>query len=427
MEQFDIAEALRYAPKGLKLYSPLLGEVRLEKVSDHDDTIVVTTKYKSERVFFEDGKYDSNGECLLFPSINHRCWNNWQNTLFLESIGSVCVDTLTNNKFILGEDGTYFGDNTGNSYHFLIDDEDSGNYLLNSRYASPEEAKEFFDELEKNGYEWDGKMVVKSTSQPKFKVGDWVLYSGDHYEGVRHITKIDENGYYIERNGLPHGIIPFEHEICMTLWTIQDAKDGDVLVDVYGNIGIFQKNDDFDWSSYCSLGPNGGFRCFAIEHELDGSHPATKEQRDLLFQKMKEEGYEWDAEKKELKKIEQKPVNDTVETIVEAVSNTSILDMIEDKDVFTNSGAFENSLGHLLKLFEKLPKQDLLDGLKFYTNVVEHDGKYVKPTEWSDEDERMCQETIDWFEKKCFPYALEHENPARESIKWLKSLKERLS
>ena len=34
--------------------------------------------------------------------------------------------------------------------------------------------------------------------------------------------------------------------------------------------------------------------------------PATKEQRDLLFQKMKEAGYEWDAEKKEMKKVEQK-------------------------------------------------------------------------------------------------------------------------
>jgi hypothetical protein len=42
---------------------------------------------------------------------------------------------------------------------------------------------------------------------------------------------------------------------------------------------------------------------------------------------------------------------------------------------------------------------------------------------WDKEDEEMCQETIDWFEKKCFPYALESENPARESIKWLKSLK----
>ena len=36
------------------------------------------------------------------------------------------------------------------------------------------------------------------------------------------------------------------------------------------------------------------------------SKPATKEQRNLLFQKMREAGYEWDAEKKELIKIEQK-------------------------------------------------------------------------------------------------------------------------
>ena len=45
---------------------------------------------------------------------------------------------------------------------------------------------------------------------------------------------------------------------------------------------------------------------------------------------------------------------------------------------------------------------------------------------WSEEDDKMCQETIDWFEKKCFPYAIGEENPARESIKWLKSLKQRI-
>ena len=39
---------------------------------------------------------------------------------------------------------------------------------------------------------------------------------------------------------------------------------------------------------------------------IDKIKPATKEQRKLLFQKMKEAGYEWDAEKKELRKMEQK-------------------------------------------------------------------------------------------------------------------------
>ena len=46
--------------------------------------------------------------------------------------------------------------------------------------------------------------------------------------------------------------------------------------------------------------------CFCTNNDYVGNSnstnisPATKEQRDLLFQKMKEDGYEWDYEKKEL-------------------------------------------------------------------------------------------------------------------------------
>ena len=307
-QNVNIAEILRYAPKGLKLYSPLLGEVRLEKVSDHDDTILVTTKYNSERVFFEDGKYDSNGECLLFPSVNHRCWNNWQNTLFLESIGSVCVDTITGNRFILGEDGTYFSDNTGNSYHFLIDDEDSGNYLLNSRYASPEETKEFFEELEKNGYEWNGKMVVKSTSQPKFKVGDWVVYKDWEETATLQITRIVEGTYEFSDDST----LNVDDEDTLRLWDItKDAKDGDVLAcgdKVTDNPFIFHNlTEELNPRSYCGVNTlrhfqvndeNGGCWCYS-----DEVRPATKEQRELLFKKMKEEGYKWNSDTKKLIKI----------------------------------------------------------------------------------------------------------------------------
>ena len=67
------------------------------------------------------------------------------------------------------------------------------------------------------------------------------------------------------------------------------------------------------------------------------------------------------------------------------------------------------------------------DFINEYFNIVtEEKQDEPKSDEWSEEDEKMCQETIDWFEKKCFPYALESENPARESIKWLKSLKQRI-
>ena len=78
----------------------------------------------------------------------------------------------------------------------------------------------------------------------------------------------------------------------------------------------------------------------------------------------------------------------------------------------------------------KEKEQLIQDGID---EVLENPQKYglekqgeQKPA-WSKEDEAMCQETIDWFEQKCFPYALEEENPAKKSIQWLKSLKERLS
>ena len=147
--------------------------------------------------------------------------------------------------------------------------------------------------------------------EPKFKVGDWILYSGDHYEGVRHITKINENGYYIERNGLPHGIIPFNHEICMKLWTIQDAKGGDVLSD---GTTIFIFKDllsDGSVMSYCDYDTDSGesdaFCPLSVNLMCSKITPTTKEQRDILMKAMSDAGWEFDFEKKELKKIEQKP------------------------------------------------------------------------------------------------------------------------
>ena len=99
------------------------------------------------------------------------------------------------------------------------------------------------------------------------------------------------------------------------LWTIRDAKDGDVLVwDDSKCIALFKNvYDEDNFNSYGFIGHcTGKFEVSPNYHSIEGAHPASKEQRDLLFQKMEEKGYEWDAKKKELKKIEKKPAN-TVE------------------------------------------------------------------------------------------------------------------
>lgn len=95
-------------------------------------------------------------------------------------------------------------------------------------------------------------------------------------------------------------------------FTIQDAKDGDVLATYNERPFIYKGCTDPNHPdspvAYCGINTN---EYFIIDENVnywwteEEVYPATKEQRDQLFQKMKEEGYEWDTDKKELKKIEQ--------------------------------------------------------------------------------------------------------------------------
>ena len=318
MENLNISEVLFYAPNGLMLYSPIFGEVEFIEI-DEDNCIVVRDKHDNLRWFYEYGTYfpsdESNyaeGECLLFPSIDNRCWNDWQNILFPKSIGSVCVDTITGNKFILDHNGTFFSDGTGSLFLTLVGN--SGNYLLNSVYASPSQTKEFFEELENSDYEWaSGTVVRKKQNKPKFKVGDWLQYRNAKPFLVKEITR---QGYV---NG--DDCLPFSWENEIHLWTIADAKDGDVLIDkshVGECVFIFKEarpsdiktdvNNPLAIIGYCGINHIG------FTSQLSGLgfgdtvnctyYPATKEQRDFLFQKMKEAGYQWNPDKKELKKID---------------------------------------------------------------------------------------------------------------------------
>lgn len=154
--------------------------------------------------------------------------------------------------------------------------------------------------------------------EPKFKVGDWtinginttimqIIDNKDFYEsiGIDGQRRTDKHNY-VERN--------------FRLWSIKDAKDGDVLVDICDDfvnplIFILKKfeHKDFgfaklsDYSSYCylTMSDNQKFKEGSYHH-MNDIYPASKEQRDLLFKKMKESGYEWDADAKKLNNFEQK-------------------------------------------------------------------------------------------------------------------------
>ena len=144
--------------------------------------------------------------------------------------------------------------------------------------------------------------------KPKFKVGDWI--SNDMCDA--HIASIEDGMYYFDEGDGLSIVFVDEH---YHLWTIEDAMDGDVLFhsdSASNGIFIFKEIIDKGFAkeviSYCDYDSEDHF-CLGEDHTCCWSdakilYPATKEQRDLLFQKMKEAGYEWHINKKELRKKE---------------------------------------------------------------------------------------------------------------------------
>ena len=154
--------------------------------------------------------------------------------------------------------------------------------------------------------------------EPTFKVGDWVVRTngesfcnGSKFAQIQAI-ELDGEMYYLDTDSW---LYPSE----IRLWSIKDSKDGDVLVSlskmhpfifnghydedtdyVYAYCGISDiiKDDSFYFDKY----PDEEFK---VWDSVENVRPATRNQRNLLFSKMKDSGYEWDSKKKELIKTGQ--------------------------------------------------------------------------------------------------------------------------
>lgn len=144
--------------------------------------------------------------------------------------------------------------------------------------------------------------------EPKFHEGDLIKHNKANI--IRKVISVNSGSYYvtnIETNG--KNIELFNAEQNFHLWTIQDAKDGDVIQ--LGKVtAIFQKYiGNGNCKCHCSVcgeefeipsqdGPDNSYGCI-------NAIPATKEQCETLFKAMHEAGYKWIADTKELEKIEE--------------------------------------------------------------------------------------------------------------------------
>lgn len=143
--------------------------------------------------------------------------------------------------------------------------------------------------------------------EPKFQNGQWIIRNEEGFKHNIYLIKEVKDCYVCEDLNGRKGTYTFNdvHKN-FKKWDISDAKEGDILFQdlmdgktfIYSGINpdkailysFIISNDGKDVAPYHIGKPNTGIGY--IEENKNIIHPATKEQRDTLFAKMKEVGYD---------------------------------------------------------------------------------------------------------------------------------------
>lgn len=190
----NIAEILKNCPEGMKLYSPIYGEMEFIEIMTSTGSIHCRTNKGKPHYFYPDGKYEPEGECVLFPSKEQRDWN-----IFMIPFknGDVIIttdmtDTYPYENIAIFKE--YREKNFRNKMIIHCQFDADGNFLpremdvlhKNWRLANQEEKDNFFKKMAEAGYCWTGEELIK-----QFTFGDIVAMYNDHYKHT-HIAIFDK-------------------------------------------------------------------------------------------------------------------------------------------------------------------------------------------------------------------------------------------
>ena len=274
----------------------------------------------------------------------------------------------------------------------------------------------------------DKKLKSADKVGPKFKVGDFIV----NYYCRGRVVELTEDAYLLDTE---QGI-PFSCEHNVHLWTIQDAKDGDVLIDKSSDKEcpfIFKETKPSNIKTeclnpltvlgYCGIGGAGFTKGSGWGDTANCIYyPATKEQRNTLMKAMADAGYTFDFEKKELKKIDWNPQPGDVFRKKGTISpKYHLCAKREDGITF---GFVENSevciSGGEITIFALRNDYELVEKLKPMENIIKEEfNKVVCPNDaWSEEDEKIYTSILNDLRQNVIP--------DKEDIDWLKSLKDKI-
>lgn len=171
-EKINVAAILKDKPKGTKLYADAFGELSIEDIytgdkEDKDELgITLLSSVGDELIFYNDGRYTTQGESILVPSKKMR---NWEKFAWKRG------DVLVNSRGLKILFDRWSNDNYTSFYAKTISLVEDGFLDTNLHtLASEEEAKSFIKCIEER---FGGKLNLQTLEiqkQPEFKDGDIV-------------------------------------------------------------------------------------------------------------------------------------------------------------------------------------------------------------------------------------------------------------
>ena len=249
-QELNIAEILKDKPKGIKLWSPLFGNVTLKGVDTSRVVLPILTKAKWEdtQKFTKEGHFYctyKDVECMLFPSKKMRDWEK-----FAWKKGDVLKAGVDNLCF--------------------FDSWESDNYTeFHAKFATPHYSGETFET----------KVWTKETNEDIIK---------------QYISKIEE----IKGGKLNLSTLEIKKR--------PEFKNGDILT-CNGFIFIFKNKDErvvysnvsYDTDNKVCIRLNADIPFASNSFIVDFKY-ATEEEKQRLFDALAKKGKQWDAEKKQI-------------------------------------------------------------------------------------------------------------------------------
>lgn len=274
MEKINIAELLKYCPKGMELDCLTWDNVSFEEVKNDRiiirrnnkmpvfDNLVVLNKY-GRVTDYEDEK------CRIFPK-GKTTWEGFvaplppcqfkDGDVIVDKYGAVAIYKRVHNFYEASYVDFHCGI-TSKNRSFFIKDSDSLQHcgeIESIRLATEEEKQELLQAIKDNGYRWDAETKTLD-KLPELKEGDIVNIIFGDYNVIGILKKLHKEFCYFY--------------VCLN-------KGGELQIPI--------------------LNDNKVVYCTSYAKEITF---ATGEQKNKLFKEIKDSGYWWDTETKALKKL----------------------------------------------------------------------------------------------------------------------------